>query len=215
MRSFAAPTTISIDTKTLESNSSYNGSNPENNFLEALRLRLQFMEWPVTHTIIVGLAILDFLICELSLLETLFDTASPSFVSTTKQMVYLLATDSQAFTMMRMILFWSSMTIRMVFLIELFLRVLSRTPSAMYNSSFELLDGLIIILLFSLKFGLYSRDAFVADLIVVVRIGRIYKVFHIFNLQMHSQFENEKNELINAWQMQMNEKEKRTTAAFT
>ncbi|KAK6096528.1 hypothetical protein MT418_003356 [Batrachochytrium dendrobatidis] len=120
MRSFAAPTTISIDTKTLESNSSYNGSNPENNFLEALRLRLQFMEWPVTHTIIVGLAILDFLICELSLLETLFDTASPSFVSTTKQMVYLLATDSQAFTMMRMILFWSSMTIRMVFLIELF-----------------------------------------------------------------------------------------------
>ncbi|KAJ1344068.1 hypothetical protein BSLG_001208 [Batrachochytrium salamandrivorans] len=207
MSSLSSP--VVMASKDMESQDDYEVGESQFTTMEIVRMRLQFMEWPIVHATVVGFAILDFLICELSLLSTLFDTATPSAVSTTQQMVYLLETDSPMFTVLRMTLFWFSIAIRLLFLVELVFRILSRTPSAMRNSSFELFDGLIVLLLVPLKFGLVSRIAFVVNFIVVLRISRVYKVFRAFNLLTLTHFEKEKEELINEWHQRLDVEEKR------
>ncbi|KAJ3158013.1 hypothetical protein HDU89_000396 [Geranomyces variabilis] len=125
------------------------------------------------YTILLGLVCLDFLISLAALFEAIYDTALPPALSPSLTITQTLHTSSTAFTAARILLFTTSLLLRIVFILETALRIHAQTPAHFFPSPARTIDAVGVLLLLILHIALPAREALICNTLILARAPRI------------------------------------------
>jgi hypothetical protein len=134
---------------------------------------------------IISLVLLDLLTSQLSLFAALYDTAEPSAFDGSLTAFQVLQTNLESWKKLRMSLFWISFTIRVLFVNELFARIiLTQDRKTMVTNPWQVLDMIIILVLVPFKFVFSAQNSLVINFIVIFRLWRIYLILKSYNIHL-------------------------------
>ncbi|KAJ3165128.1 hypothetical protein HDU88_004847 [Geranomyces variabilis] len=125
------------------------------------------------YTILLGLVCLDFLISLAALFEAIYDTALPPALSSYLTITQTLHTSSPAFTAARILLFTTSLLLRIAFILETALRIHAQTPAHFFPSPTRTIDAVGVLLLLILHIALPAREALICNTLILARAPRI------------------------------------------
>ncbi|TPX65059.1 hypothetical protein SpCBS45565_g05422 [Spizellomyces sp. 'palustris'] len=132
------------------------------------------MDTRMMNCIVLGLILVDFLTAQAALYESIFDTAVPPAMNKELYIASTLKTNIPHFTTARTFLFAFSLGLRILFVIEILLRVISSGPLNYLRSPCSILDAAIVIASIVVHTALPARESLLANNIIFLRFGRVY-----------------------------------------
>jgi hypothetical protein len=136
------------------------------------------------NTIVVAFILLELVVCQLQLMTTLYDPATPTQLSIDRTSLDVVVTNIQKWTLFRMSLFWISASLRIVFVLECTLRLLLSLKTLDFVT---ILDFAVSVSCLVLKFTINSRDNLVVNFLILLRLVRLWLLMD----QFYSKIEDE------------------------
>jgi hypothetical protein len=116
---------------------------------------------------------------EAQLVQTLYDSATPAIASTTGNSMSVLNTNISTWTLLRTILFWVQVALRIGFVLEVGLRIATKSLARFLRNPIDIVDACVCFAALILKFSLSARESLAFNLIIILRLMRIATLIQI------------------------------------
>lgn len=132
---------------------------------KASNSRLEILNF---HAAILVLIFIDLTACLCGLSNTLYDSAVPYSADPSLHIMDTLATNKTYFTQVRMTLFWMSASCRLLYMLEMSIRIFF--DWSIILNPLKALDFLVIVVALPLRFTLNARNNYVANFVISLRL---------------------------------------------
>ncbi|KAI8908182.1 hypothetical protein DFJ77DRAFT_474073 [Powellomyces hirtus] len=120
--------------------------------------------------VVLAMVLLDLGLAVATLFEAVYDPALPSALDPTLLITHTLNTSLLAFSIARILLFTLTLLLRVVFALEIVLRVMSLGPAHYLRSPQRIVDALVVLLALLLHMCLPAREALLCNFIIGLRL---------------------------------------------